>query len=277
MKRVLTLLLLAIMLIGLALPSAAQVPQPADAVVNTPFLNMRVAPDPTSARIAVLPAGTPMRLVARDAAGRWVQGVLNTGVSGWVNASFLLVFVNINALPIGIPSQVVPPPPLTGLATVNTGAQNVRSGPGANFSIIDRLRRGDVVTLVGRNGDARWVQVVTSSGVNGWMSARYLLPNIAIVNLPVTNPTGVTPGFVEPVPSGGTAGIVTASALNVRLGPGVHFRSIARLTRGTGVNLSGRNVAGNWLLVQLADGRTGWVNASFISTGFPISSLPVRG
>ena len=31
------------------------------------------------------------------------------------------------------------------------------------------------------------------------------------------------------------------------------------------------------LLVQLADGRTGWVSATFISTSFPISSLPVRG
>lgn len=277
MKRPSILFILALMLLSLALPSAAQAQQPVDAIVNTAFLNMRVAPDPTSTRVAVLPSGTPMRLVARDATGRWVQGVLNTGVSGWVNASFLQVFININALPIGIPSQVVPPQPITGQATVNTGAQNVRSGPAANFSIIARLTRGDVVTLVGRNGDARWVQVVTSGGVNGWMSARYLLPNVPIASLPVTSGTGVTPGFVQPVPSGGSAGIVATSVLNVRLGPGVHFRSFTRLTQGTGVNLAGRNAAGNWLLVQLADGRTGWVNAAFISTSFPISSLPVRG
>lgn len=277
MKRALTLLTLILMLISLVLPSAAQAQQPVDAIVNTAFLNMRVAPNPTSTRVAVLPSGTPMRLVARDTTGRWVQGVLNTGVSGWVNASYLQVFININALPIGVPSQAVPPTVITGQATVNTGAQNVRSGPAANFSIIARLTRGDVVTLVGRNGDARWVQVVTSGGVNGWMSARYLLPNVPIASLPITSGTGVTPGFVQPVPSGGSAGIVAANVLNVRLGPGVHFRSFTRLTQGTGVNLAGRNAAGNWLLVQLADGRTGWVNAAFISTSFPISSLPVRG
>lgn len=277
MKHLLSLLAVFLLVWGLALPSAAQTPQPVDAIVNTAFLNMRVAPDPTSQRIAVLPAGTPMRLIARDLSGRWVQGVLTTGVSGWVNVSFLQVFININALPIGVPSQTVPPQPVIGQAVVNTGAQNVRSGPGANFSVIGRLTRGDVVTLVGRNGDARWVQVVTSSGLNGWMSARYLRANIPIVTLPVTNPTGVTPGFVQPVPSGGTAGIVTAGALNVRLGPGVHFRSFARIPQGTGVNLVGRNAAGTWLLVQLADGRIGWVSAQFISTSFPIFELPVRG
>jgi N-acetylmuramoyl-L-alanine amidase len=258
----------------LALPALAQ---SGNAVVNTDFLNMRVGPGVQYERVATVAYGQTMTLIARDAAGQWVQGVLPTGVSGWVNAYYLVTTVNILSLPIGVPSQPTPPPQVVGLAgVVNTGNLNLRNGPAANFGILAKLPRGTTLTLTGRNGDARWVQV-NVNGLVGWVSARYLLVNGAVISLPVISGTGVTPGYVEPVPSGGSSGIVTAGALNVRYGPNAFSPVLTQLRQGQGVNLAGRNATGTWLLVQLADGRIGWVNGAFISTSYPIGSLPIKG
>ncbi len=274
MKKLLTLGTVLVLFLA-ALSPAVSYAQGYDAYVNTSFLNMRVGPGATYELIATVPQGTTMRLIARDAAGTWVQGVLSTGVSGWVNSTYLVVLINIYALPIGIPNTPTIPAQTVISAAVNTSFLNLRNGPAANFSIVAKLARNDQVTLVGRNGDAKWVQVITSSNLQGWLSARYLISYGVVANLPVTSGTGVTPGYVEPVPTGGSSGIVATNALNVRTGPSIYFSRFETLPQGTGVNLAGRNATGTWLVVQLADGRTGWVNASYVYTTYAIVTLPI--
>lgn len=286
MKR--SILLVMVLLLGSLLPLATQA-QVTDAYVNVPLVNMRVAPDANSQLISTLAQGTTMRLIARDGQGLWVQAVLPGGTSGWINAAYLAIFINIYTLPIGIPTDTYYPPtpiptliptPLPTLlsAIVSTGAQNVRSGPGANFSIVGRLVRNDQVSLSGRNADATWVQVTTASGLTGWMSRRYLAPaGGTVLGLPVVSSTGISEGFVQPVPTGGSAAIVNAATLNVRTGPGTQYRTFTRVSQGEGVNLAGRNIRGDWLLIQMVDGRTGWVSGAYLTTSFPTQNLPIKG
>jgi uncharacterized protein YgiM (DUF1202 family) len=79
------------------------------------------------------------------------------------------------------------------------------------------------------------------------------------------------PAFAQATP---VASINTGS-LNVRTGPGMQYGSIATLPFGFGVNMVARNSQGNWILIALTNGVTGWVNVQFLFTQFPTNSLPV--
>ena len=79
------------------------------------------------------------------------------------------------------------------------------------------------------------------------------------------------PAFAQATP----VASVNTGSLNVRTGPGMQFGSIATLPFGFGVNMVARNSQGNWILIALTNGVTGWVNVQFLFTQFPTNSLPV--
>lgn len=63
---------------------------------------------------------------------------------------------------------------------------------------------------------------------------------------------------------------VTASALNVRSGPGTHYRIITQVQKG--IRLTVQKQQGGWLFVRLPNGRTGWVYGQYVR---PISTSRV--
>ncbi|NWF67546.1 MAG: SH3 domain-containing protein [Chloroflexi bacterium] len=150
-----------------------------------------------------------------------------------------------------------------GTGTVNTGNLNVRSGPGVSFSILTSLGRGTVVSLLGRNNAATWVQVLTATRVIGWVNASYLVMSVGISSLPITDGTAAT------------ATMTGAFVLNVRSGPGTSFSVLATIDRGAVVTLVGRSNAATWAQIRTASGVTGWVNASYLTPSVTIASLPV--
>jgi uncharacterized protein YraI len=70
--------------------------------------------------------------------------------------------------------------------------------------------------------------------------------------------------------------VINTAFLNVRSGPGLEYGAIATLPKGYGVNLIGRNAAYNWVFIADNAGLQGWVNVNYISTGYPISQLPIN-
>ncbi|MDZ4767054.1 MAG: SH3 domain-containing protein [Chloroflexota bacterium] len=70
-------------------------------------------------------------------------------------------------------------------------------------------------------------------------------------------------------------GSINTGSLNIRSGPGLEYGSIATLPFGFGVPLIARNSEGNWILIQLTNGLTGWVNVNFLFTQYPTRSLPI--
>lgn len=94
---------------------------------------------------------------------------------------------------------------------------------------------------------------------------------VQISSAPAPTPTPVP----TPPASGLTATVVTG-ALNMRSGPGIEHGVITSVSYGTQVGLTGyRNAAANWVQVRLADGRQGWMNAGYLRSSTPISSLAV--
>ena len=154
-------------------------------------------------------------------------------------------------------------------ATIGTGALNVRSGPGTGYGVVTVCYQGQLVTMIGRNSSNSWVKIRLGTGHEGWVSAPYIVPSVAIASLPVAD------GSVTPPPSSTANGTVATGALNVRSGPGVGYGTITAVYRGTAFTLLGRNGNSSWAKIRLSSGTEGWVNASLITANVAMSSLPV--
>lgn len=149
-------------------------------------------------------------------------------------------------------------------ATVNTGALNVRTGPGVAYDSVAVAYQGYIVTLIGRNEAATWAKIRLTTGQEGWVNASLLTPAVAISSLPVVAAPAVTP-----------RALVATGALNVRSGPDVIYSVLTVVSQGQTVGLIGRNVNSSWAKIRLASGQEGWVNASLLNPNVAISSLPV--
>jgi uncharacterized protein YraI len=155
------------------------------------------------------------------------------------------------------------------VAIVTSSALNVRQGPGTTHPVISQLFRGQTVQLAGiRNADATWVKVILPDGRQGWSYAAYLQGNVPFSSFAVE-------GGQPPPVGGSTATVGNAAFVNVRTGPGVAYSIITALSRGSVVELLGRNASSSWAKVRLANGTTGWMNAYYLTSATPISSLPV--
>jgi uncharacterized protein YraI len=156
--------------------------------------------------------------------------------------------------------------PVVPTAFVMTNTLNVRSGPSAAYAVVTRVYQGQSLTMEGRNSDGSWIKV-TAYGVNGWVNALYVQPNVAISTLPIlTGP--------EPLPTGPTA-TVNTGALNIRSGPAATFTVVTSVQRGAIMNLIGRNADASWVQVRLSSGLQGWVNSRYIIANVNLSTLPI--
>lgn len=80
-------------------------------------------------------------------------------------------------------------PELSGNTAVMTGARHltVRSGPSLEAEPVAYLSNGQVVTLLGRDPFTIWIEVRLADGTVGWVSGRYLTPNVPLDSLPITS------------------------------------------------------------------------------------------
>ncbi len=233
------------------------------AIVNTGALNVRSGPGPTYPSVAVVTSGQQLLLIGRNASATWVKVQLPNGVQGWVNVYYVQTTVAVTTLPV-VDGGTPDPGHVVGV--VNTGAVNVRTGPGAQYNSIAVLGSGTTVTLIGRNADAIWVKVRISNGVEGWIRAEYLNTNVPVWSLPIVE-----------TPPPDNAAVVNVGALNVRYGPGSGYGAFAVVYRGQVVTMVGRSAYGTWAQVRIPSGALGWVNSNYLISNVPYNSLPVTG
>ncbi len=191
-----------------------------------------------------------------------------------VSRSFLLLFLALFLLSATMPLAAAAPAASAtqqsgSTATIGTGALNVRSGPGMGYGVVTVCTYGQVVTMIGRNSNNSWVKIRLSTGHEGWVSAPYIVPSVAIASLPLAD------GTTSPPPSSTATGTVATGALNVRSGPGIGYGTLTAVYRGTTFTLLGRNGDGSWVKIRLSSGTEGWVNGSLITPSVAISTLAV--
>lgn len=258
---ILTLLAMIVFLVTMALPAqAAQEISQVQGYVTVYQLNIRSGPDTSYGIVTVVYRGQTLALTGRTANSVWVR--VNAGsYSGWAYTSYIYSETPIQNLPVVGDNQPGPTP----FGYVGVPYLNLRSGPGLNYSIVAGLERNTELGLIGRNGDASWVQISWGPG-SAWVYTRYIWTNYPINSLPITD--GNQPG---PRP----AAWVGVYRLNFREGPGLNYPVVALLGRGTSVTLLGRNTDGSWVMVDLGNSQVAWAMRSFLHTRYPIMDLPL--
>ncbi|HMT19690.1 MAG TPA: PA14 domain-containing protein [Promineifilum sp.] len=69
-----------------------------------------------------------------------------------------------------------------------TGPLNIRRGPSTQFEVMGTMASCQILPLSGfRSADSAWVQIVTTGGQTGWVSAQYVRLGVPISSLTPTN------------------------------------------------------------------------------------------
>ena len=141
-------------------------------------------------------------------------------------------------------------------ATVTGSEVNLRTGPGTNYTILDSLENGAVVT-VNDCSNSYWYNV-TYNGTTGFMSSYYL--NIL--------PTQVTETVTE---SASANGYINAMYVRFRSGPGTGYSVLGEYSTGTKLTITGN--ADGWTKVSI-NGQEGYVFSSYVSAEAPAPAEP---
>ena len=141
-------------------------------------------------------------------------------------------------------------------ATVTASQLNIRSGARVDRELIAQISAGTKVTILDAIGD--WYKVKLPAGKIGWGNAAYLsVSNENSTPDDMGAPT-TTPSHTFPC-----TGIVNATSLNVRSGARVDRELVAKLVKGTKVNvLSSLN---GWYKIRMADNQIGWASGEYIT------------
>lgn len=261
------LLILGMLLLGLlslvGQIQAAPVTQTSPtAVIDTGALNVRSGPSVAYGVVSVVYQGNSVTLLGRNSNSSWVQIRTSSNVTGWVNASLLATNTNISALPI------VATPAASAAALVSTGALNVRSGPGVNYSVLTVASFGQSVALLGRHSDNVWVKIQMANGQQGWVNSSLLTSNVAISSLPLADAPA------QPVPS---VPVAPNAILTLRAGPSFNQPVVGSVFQGQRVKAIARNDNNSWVKVRITEtGVEGWILASNVQLSFPIGNLPIQ-
>lgn len=255
------------------------------ATVTIPLLNVRSGPGSSFSVLTTVPKAKLITLVGRTANNAFAE-ILTDGLKGWVSTFYIKASAPISSLPVTwtqptatpgaaptalaktatpsagptkIPTTATPASPS---AVITTGKLNVRTGPGPGYGVVATLDQWQTVDLVGRTGDLAWVKIgVPGTTTTGWISSRYIKPNVLISSLPILMQT---PPWA----------VVTTGTLNVRSGPGSEFSVLTTVLQGRMITLIGRTANNSWVKV-VANGVEGWVTTLHIKPSSPVSGLPI--
>ncbi len=133
-------------------------------------------------------------------------------------------------------------------ATVTGSEVNLRDGPGANYRVIDSLKRGATVNVTDRSNGA-WYAVEYDGGA-GFMSSAYLR----------IEETGEIPTIF----TDGESGTINAMYVRFRSGPGSGYSILGEYNRGKAVTITGGT--GEWTACVI-DGEAGYIYSDYVSRG----------
>lgn len=132
-------------------------------------------------------------------------------------------------------------------ATVTASALNVRDCASTQCRIIGKRYNGQTVRVT--HHDGVWRRIVWSAGQKAYVHGAYL------------RKIGETPGDIDVTDYNAT---VTASALNIRSGPGIGFPIIGKKYSGNSVRVTHHNDV--WRRIVWPGGRRAYAHGSYLRT-----------
>ena len=122
-------------------------------------------------------------------------------------------------------------PSATQTVTLNACVINevirIRRGPGTEYEVIGGLAPKACITILGRDGDATWVYIVTNDNITGWVASSLLTVegNVDNVSLKSVQSVGVSPFGVRPTATGVSIFGVRPTSTNASLVGSIAFCS----------------------------------------------------
>lgn len=151
--------------------------------------------------------------------------VSDSNLSGWIPISVIGGTVKLTA--------DTPPSSSSSVYRTTASTLNMRSGPGTEYAVVAKVKRGTGCTILETAGN--WRRIKTFKGTVGWVSANYLTKQATAK--------------------------VTASALNVRKGAGTYSAILGSLKKGTKVTVL--YTSGNWAYISTKK-LTGYVSLNYL-------------
>lgn len=233
-----------IAMLGIAMPAIAS------EAFATRNVNIRSGPGINFEIVDQLVKDEPVDKRNCNPDGSWCY-ISHEGPGGWVAAVFLTDSLNAPEPPAQTPTT-----PSSGNDYYARSQVNVRTGPGTQFAVVDRLEADDEVKRGQCTSDGKWCYV-DHAGNDGWVSASFLVPINSQPSNPPSNNTGGTDDDFTP------ESYIARSAVNVRSGPGTNFSAVDRLERNERVTRNQCLPNGSWCYIT-HQGPDGWVAASFL-------------
>ena len=188
----------------------------------------------------------------------WLQNSYNPGtrenkfheVISIRKANILIpVFLAVALFLLPVRARAAADNPSAGVVATSSGRLNVRTEPGTGAAVAASLSKGSYVTLLSRSGD--WWYVRYAQAGYGYCHSRYITQM-----------------------SGSAATVTTRSgALNVRSGPGTGYARTGSLAKGERVVVL--STSGGWSRILFQGGRTGYVSAQYLSSGYAAAGVTV--
>lgn len=164
------------------------------------------------------------------------------------------------------------------VALVTGNDVSIRQGPGENYAAVGTVQPGEMAAVFGKDQAGGWLYVLTVSELQGWLPTGTVRALGALEQVPVLPPNPVAARIAGPTPAAteNPASVlaelktvataqVNVAGLNVRQGPGASYDRLDTLTRNDRVNILAVNPPRDWALIQMADGRRGWVALSYLT------------
>jgi SH3-like domain-containing protein len=150
----------------------------------------------------------------------------------------------------------------------------IRLGPGFHTPILQLIRRGTQLQVIGRKGD--WLELELRNGSTGWIYYSLAQPEREQVRKPLTTmkgskgtpePATAKPNIINkmsapqvvrsPRQNGAETYVSLPKVAKIRSEPSIHAPVLQFIPRGTQLQVVGKK--GTWLELQLKNGSIGWI------------------
>lgn len=199
-----------------------------DTQISASTVNLRTGPGLSYSVSGSLKKGDKVTVTGQE--GDWLK-IQSGDMTGWV-ASWLTSSISEKSSAKKAVSSV--------------DRLNVRAQPDLSASVLAQMNAGDQAELIGETGD--WIEVEFRN-TRGFVSKQY----ITATNTNSENPT--------PAASDVSSFEIAVSVLNVRQKADLNSDKIATVRQGEVYAV--KSLEGNWVQIQLADGKHGWVYAFY--------------
>jgi len=206
---------------------------PVVSVSNGGSLHVRKGPGTEFGSAGYVSNGQAISILSEGSVWTKIK-VTSSGITGYIKNNYIIGLSSAS----GTTSAPTPSGSYSyGAVMTKTagGKVNLRKGAGTGYASVGKLGRSELLKIYGESGN--WYNVVTGSGLSGWISKNY----VAL----------------------GVSGRTTAN-VNFRSGAGTGYSILRSLSKGTTVTV--HNVTGNWAKVT-AGMTNGYISMNYLTVG----------